>query len=700
MSDPILQMGFYGYAAGAVAYLGLAGMLLRGWTGRVQGTLLIAGCIATTVWAVAEAYRLSMGTALESPFVGLLNHVHQGFWLAFLWALLHPEFPKRLTAPENRSQLVFGGLLVVLWLIIAVFEAVPLLIGQQFHMSARLAVVAVALLMVENILRGSPTDARWGLKFLCIGLGGMFVYDLFLYGHAWLFFAVDPSLHAARGVILTLAVPFLAIAARRNDLWRTNLTVSRSTVVHTSALFMSGAYLCLMAVAAIYVRRAGGGAGAAFQAVFLFGAIALLAVVLASRAFWANLKAFTGRHFFDLKYDYRAEWLRFSQTLSERDLELPLEIRIVRAVADVVESPSGAMWRYQNGHFALASTWHVSAESLDASDSAALAHYLQQTRSVVDIGDIESNPDKYDGFVLPASLRRVERGWIIVPLIFHDHLHGFVLLSRPRAPRVLDWEDVDLLNTMCYHAASYLAEQLAGRQLAENREFEKLNRRFAFALHDIKNLASQFALVAANFEKHGENPEFRGDMVSTLKDTSGQMKRLMRRLQGDQTAEGGRTMVVLGPLLRKLVSFDAQAAIEISDSDSADGIAVLADEDRLAAVFRHLIDNAIEAGEGNSGVRVSLHQHEAMAVIEIIDNGVGMDADFINNELFRPFRSTKKGGFGLGAFQCRDYVRELGGDIEIFSSAGSGTTVRLILPAADTQSLGGDAGVAIDQSVA
>ncbi len=683
MSDPTLQIGLFGYAAGALAYLALAGVLLRGWTGRVQGTVLIAGCFATAAWAAAETHRIWTGTVLESTTVGLLNHLHQGLWVAFLWVLLHPDFPKGLGARENRASTLRGGLLLLIWLVIGVFEVEPAVIGQQLQLLARLVLVAAGLVLVENLYRRATADARWGLKFLCIGLGGMFVYDLFLYAHAMLFFAVDPALHAARGVIITLAVPLLAVAARRNDLWRTNLTVSRSTAVHTTALIMSGVYLCLMAVAAVYVRQVGGGAGAAFQAVFLFGAIALLAVVLASRAFWANLKTFTGRHFFDLKYDYREEWLRFSQTLSERDTELPLEIRIVRAVADVVESPAGAMWRRQDGHFALMSTWNVGAESLDAADSEELAQYLQETRSVVDIRDVEANPSKYIGFTVPASLSRIERGWIIVPLIFHDYLHGFVLLTRPRAPRVLDWEDVDLLNTMCYHATSYLAEQLAGRQLAENREFEKLNRRFAFALHDIKNLASQFSLVAANFERHGENPAFRADMVSTLKDTSGQMKRLMRRLQGDQEVEGSRTKVILEPLMQKLVSIDSHAAVEPMGNRNTSEIAVLADEDRLAAVFRHLIDNAIEAVDDNGSVRVSVHKHQSSAVVEIIDNGVGMEADFVANELFRPFRSTKKGGFGLGAFQCRDYVRELGGDLEVFSSPGSGTTVRVILPAVD-----------------
>ncbi len=87
----------------------------------------------------------------------------------------------------------------------------------------------------------------------------------------------------------------------------------------------------------------------------------------------------------------------------------------------------------------------------------------------------------------------------------------------------------------------------------------------------------------------------------------------------------------------------------------------------------------------NNLASLHLHQHDRSAVVEFIDNGCGMDEAFIEKELFRPFRSTKTSGFGLGAYQCREYVRELGGDLEIISSPGSGTTVRVILPAADLQ---------------
>jgi signal transduction histidine kinase len=57
-----------------------------------------------------------------------------------------------------------------------------------------------------------------------------------------------------------------------------------------------------------------------------------------------------------------------------------------------------------------------------------------------------------------------------------------------------------------------------------------------------------------------------------------------------------------------------------------------------------------------------------------------MDDAFVRDELFLPFRSTKSGGYGIGAFQTRELIRMAGGDLEVISEQGFGTTMRIILP--------------------
>ncbi|WP_204279985.1 hypothetical protein, partial [Raoultella ornithinolytica] len=88
--------------------------------------------------------------------------------------------------------------------------------------------------------------------------------------------------------------------------------------------------------------------------------------------------------------------------------------------------------------------------------------------------------------------------WVIVPLPHLAELAGAILLARPPLDRALDWEDFDLLKVAGRQVASYLAEARAQDALAEAQRFDEFNRRFAFILHDIKNLVSQLTLTARN----------------------------------------------------------------------------------------------------------------------------------------------------------------------------------------------------------
>lgn len=681
MPETMSAIGFYGYVAEGAAYLGVCILLFFGWRWRLSTALLVAACLATAAWAgvLAYGYQTSASLGLGEPS---LDHLRQGLWIAVLWVLLHPELTRASETPRSRGLLLSTGVLLALWLGLGAIELRWVIIGPQAQLLSRLILVTVGLVLIENLMRRATADARWSLKFLCIGLGGIFAYDLFLSAYGFLSQGIDPALEAARGAIHTLAAVLIGISVRRITMSNNFLAVSPSTVFYTGTLTAGGIYLCLMALATVFVGRMGGEAGVAFQVVFLFGAIALLSVLLTSGTFRGHVKNFITQHFFQFKYDYRREWLRFTDILSTEDPSSPVETRVVRAIAQVLDSPAGAMWLHQAGQFTLISAWHLTSESLPETESQPLKRLLETSRAVVDIPELSVDSGRYDNFVLPPTLARIERAWVIVPLIHNEILVGFVLIAQARAPRDLDWEDIELLNTLGSHAASYIAEQEAGRALAEAREFEKLNRRFAFALHDMKNLVSRMSLLSSNFEKHGERAEFRKDMVTTLATATDEMRRLMSRLKGDQPTLSSTDTVMIKPMLENIIASNGSFASLACGADSTN-LAVVAEHDRLSAVFNHLIENANQAIGEDGWVRLHLQRRDNAAIVEFVDNGCGMDEAFIERELFRPFRSTKRGGFGLGAYQCREYVRELGGDLEVVSSTGAGTTVRVSLPTAD-----------------
>jgi putative PEP-CTERM system histidine kinase len=551
---------------------------------------------------------------------------------------------------------------------------------------ARLALAIVGLLLVENLFRNTVPERRWNIKFLCLGVGGMFAYDFFLYSEALLYKRISPDLLQARGFITAIVMPLIAISAARNPTWSLEVFVSRRAIFHSTTLISAGAYLLAMAMAGYLLRRYSGDWGGVLQAVFLFGAVILLALVIFSGRFraWAMLNL--NKHFLTYRYDYREEWLRLIRTISDSGQSGGLPVRVINAVADVVDAPDGALWlREQSDRFVLGGAWNASSWRLDpqvAPADPAFAQFLEEHQWIINLGEFAAHPERYENLHVPEWVTRPERAWLIVPLLHHEWLLGLLVLGQPRASRDLNWEDYDLLKTIGRQAASYLAEHQAARALAEARQFDQFNKRFAFVLHDIKNLASQLSLITANAEKFKGNPAFVDDMVMTVRETVDKMSRLMTRIhEGGLEAKAHAAFEVEG-VLRQTVARASASDRKLSFEGGANGIRVAADEDRFAAVISHLIDNALEAspaGDGQVAVRLSAQGGDA--VIEVEDNGNGMDPEFVRTEMFKPFKSTKTGGYGIGAYESREFVRELGGNLDVMSAPGKGTTVRIRLPA-------------------
>lgn len=685
MIGPHTQIGLIGYAAAALLYLGLAILALASRKHGGHRTLSVTVCGVTALWAAFAAVDPFVSIGL-SRFTTAFEVLHLMAWVALLMSFLQAAIKDFLHTPTGR---IAGGVIAVMmlgWLVIAVARPFGLPTVFSLHVAAMLITVIGGLTLVEMILRNTPMDERWKIKFLCIGVGGIFVFTLFLSADSLLFSGVRLLLSESRGAIYALVAPLLALSIRRYAVWEPSVVISRRAAFYVTTLTTSGLYLLAMAAAAFYVRQVGGEWGDIFLAVFLFGAIVMLVVILASGTVRAYLKVIVAKNFFRYKYDYREEWLRFTNTVSSGDPTAPLEIRVVTAIANILDSPAGALWLREGSRFSVAATWNVTASSVDGEEVASLARFAENKDWIIEIAGVTETPERYEGLVLPDAVRRIQDAWMIVPLISEGELGGFVLLTRPRAPKTLDWEDYDLLGTVGRQAASYLAEQRAIRQLAEANEFHRFHRRFAFVLHDIKNLASRFSLIASNVEKHGENPAFRADMVKTIRDATEHLNQMMARIGQDQMSDAGAKQIVkIVPLLKKIMAQTPAGKVALTLEINNEDAAVVGEADRLAAILRHLLQNALEAAGDGGEVQFGVNARESTAIIEITDNGAGMDDHFVRNHLFKPFRSTKERGFGIGAFQCREYAREIGGDLQVISSSGSGTTMRVVLPCSPVQ---------------
>jgi putative PEP-CTERM system histidine kinase len=258
---------------------------------------------------------------------------------------------------------------------------------------------------------------------------------------------------------------------------------------------------------------------------------------------------------------------------------------------------------------------------------------------------------------------------------------GFVVLARPRAPAVLNWESFALLLTIGQQVAGYLAEESATRTLLESKSLIDYSKNFAFVIHDVKNVAGQLALMIDNFPKYGEQAEFRADMLRGMEGSVKKLRDLINRLRPDAVSLEQARDVDPEEIIHEIASEFAASQIgvvaEIAGGKKRVKISPLA----LKTVLVHLTRNAVEASEQGSQVVVSLCFDNGNACIDVIDRGCGMSSDFVRDGLFAPLLSTKPGGHGIGAYQARELVRAAGGDLRVTTIPGGGTTMRVLLPA-------------------
>jgi putative PEP-CTERM system histidine kinase len=416
------------------------------------------------------------------------------------------------------------------------------------------------------------------------------------------------------------------------------------------------------------------------QVTFLFGAVLLLFVMMFSGTLRARLKVFLSKNFFNYHYDYREEWLRFTRTLSEGEPGIQLRERSIQAIAELVDSPGGILWLSQDtGELEQVAHWNMPAEKTAEQLDSSLCQFLEKRQWVIHLDNYDLQPELYDGLDLPEWLRAVPRAWLVVPLILHERLLGFVVLAKSKSNIELDWEVNDLLKTAGMQAASYLAQLEAATALLVARQFESFNRMSAFVVHDLKNLIAQLSLLLSNADKHRDNPEFQKDMVQTIANSRDKMKRLLLQLRGGYSLEPPASVAV-HDVVRQAVAARSGLKPAPRFESCAGALSVVAHSARLERVIGHLIQNAVEATPADGEVTVQLSRQTGSAVIEISDTGCGMTEQFMRSRLFKPFESTKLTGMGIGTYEARQYVRELGGRIDVQTAESQGTTFRVMLP--------------------
>jgi len=545
--------------------------------------------------------------------------------------------------------------------------------GQVGVVIELLATIAV-LYGLEPSLRNSRGSVRWRLKYLALGLGGIFVVRFYLLSQTLLFHVLDRQNLLIGTMALLIGELVVAVGLLRSGALGIDLTVSRHFVYQSIVVGLCGSYLFLAGAAGWLLNALGIPEAALLGTIVVFVAVMGLAALALSDSLRWRFKRYISTHFYADKYDYRQQWRAFTADLTARVTLDGLATQLLRSVSDTIGTRKAALYLADETLGTLRLHTVLNAGPLPKTMDATSEDFLvrqkaHEARRVEDLGHDRAT------VLLGAGLV------VAVPLRTHGRLVGVLLVGAEQTDAPYAQEDLDLLTTLGEQAASATATVQLSERLAQSRAFEGFNRLSSFIIHDLKNSVSALSMLTQNARQHFDDPTFRVDALKTLTRTVERMQKLVGRLSTRQAAsELEFESVPLDELVRDTVASiplnpRLRLVLNLDPAPSVRG-----DTDAIQRVLQNLITNAVEAMEGEGTITLSTSRQDGMVACAVADTGCGMSEAFIRNSLFVPFQTTKKGGWGIGLYQAREIVTSHGGRMEIASLEGRGTTVTLLLP--------------------
>ena len=534
--------------------------------------------------------------------------------------------------------------------------------------------LTVALINLEQTLTHANLSTRWKIKFELLGAGAILAVLILYYSQALLFRTLNVHLVPARAAILTIALAMMAYSRLKRG---TNATVyvSHRIVYQSMVLFVVGAYLIGLGLVGEGMKHFGD----AFQYVLAFVLVFLtglgLLVTMLSEQVKRRINVYIQKNFYRNKYEYRIQWLQFTDRLSSSQTREWLLHSIVRGFCDTFGMCNGMLFLLKQEH----GTYHqvigigmdISPIAIDVNDPllmcvAGKGWILDLRDKIAKIGNSRQ-----------LELFKDVEACFIIPLLISNAIDGFIVLGRPiNKHEIYNYEDFDLMRVLAKQASSALLNLRLSDQLAYSREMAAIGKISTFVMHDLKNLVSAVSLVLENAQDYITLPAFQKELLATLMNTVNKMNALVSRLkhlpEKDTLQHSSVDLLQMAHETAALVKWSEFRVI---------GTHVIADIDReeIQKVALNLVLNAVEASEDRKPVIIEVGENNA-PYFRVKDEGCGIPEDFLRDALFTPFSSTKKKGLGIGLYQSKQIVEAHGGKIEVRSEVNRGSEFTVWLP--------------------
>ena len=557
--------------------------------------------------------------------------------------------------------------------------------SPQLMLIGKLIALLFTLLLSEQVYRNAEQKSRVLTRPFFFALWFWIAASIYGTGYTILIGEHEEYLYFLSGYYNVFIALLLLIGSSRST-YEQVFSMSRESAFYGTSLSISSLALILMSIISYLISMTEASWVDSLQLIFIVAALSGVIYLIASDKARSNLRVIINKNLFGSKYDYRNIWLTMINRLASSEQSESFYQVSLSLLADIFQAQGGALWiEHDATEFSLVKQLNIElpeqAYTIEH-DAPFVAPMLEQDWIYTLSGTNDATATAHN-HLLPDWLQSVPNAWIAGPLIIGGEIVGFFLLTQSQSNPSMIWEDLDIARSAGRQIASYIVRQQSAEKLAESKQFDTYNQLTAFIMHDLKNLIAQQALVVKNADKHKDNPAFVEDMIRTIDNSVQRMNTLLQKLRRKEEAKQTRSADLKRLLLEAIrKSTDRQPIPTLRNQNVK--LSVKADVDQLTMVLTHLIRNAQDATANDGFIDIDVTvMSKDQALVSIEDNGSGMSKEFIKMHLFKPFVSTKSGmGMGIGAYQARDFVREMGGDITVESAEGVGTKINIQLPLA------------------
>lgn len=544
--------------------------------------------------------------------------------------------------------------------------------GFLFYVAVMVGLVA-ALMQLESTFTNATPQALWHYKYLLIGLCLMLAVQIFYYSQALLYRTVNMEYGPFRAFMFLIAALMMAFSFFRRDL-TARITISQHVALKSAALFAVGLYLILLGGFGEGMQYLSGefSRSVGVSVAFLSG-LGLLLLFLSARV-RRELKVVLLKHFYQNKYDYRTQWLLFTEQLSSSDWdEMLLSVLEVYCSTFGVNGAALFLYDERRGGYTVEAATRIGVKLEFIQPDNSLVLFMRERGWVYFVRDqvpevVQQNRE----FLADHGIS------FVVPLPGQPLLEGFIVLGTMVKPdESYIYEDFDLMKTYARQAYQTIRQHRLARQLLLSREEAAIGNVATFIMHDLKNQLASLSLMTENAPRLIDNPEYQKDLVSSLQATVHKMHALIGNLKTlDREKRLHLEQIELLSLAEDCILQLPGSQVAVTGSEGY----VMADRNELQKVVTNLVLNALEASPPDALVQVEVGGEGDRQYIRVRDEGCGMTQQFVQQELFVPFHTTKQSGLGIGLFQSRQIVQAHGGRIDVETAPGAGSTFTVWLP--------------------